>query len=83
MTLKMAVTMVDFLVVKAHSSYNAILGCPTLNHLRVVTSTYHLKMNFPTPVGVGKIRSEQKLVRECYAREMKLEAIKVRALEGA
>ncbi|KAF5441803.1 hypothetical protein F2P56_036984 [Juglans regia] len=35
--------MVDFLVVKASSSYNAILGCPSLNKMKVVTSTYHLK----------------------------------------
>lgn len=45
---RISVTMVDFLVVKAPSSYKAILGCPTLNNLRVVMSTYHLKMKFPT-----------------------------------
>ncbi|KAF5465146.1 hypothetical protein F2P56_015177 [Juglans regia] len=69
-------------VVKVPSSYNAILGRPTLNHLRVVTSTFHLKMKFPTPTGVGEIRSKQVLARECYSQEMKPEGIKVRAHEG-
>lgn len=44
----MATTMINFLVIKAHSSYNAILGRPTLNNLKVFTSTYHLKMKFPS-----------------------------------
>lgn len=48
-----ATTMADFLVVKAHSSYNAIIEWPTLNNLKLVTSTYHLKMKFLTKDGVG------------------------------
>ncbi|XP_042942590.1 uncharacterized protein LOC122276745 [Carya illinoinensis] len=64
-------TMTDFLVVKAHSSYNAILGRPTLNHLRAVTSTYHLKMKFPIDGGVGEARGKQALAQECYVQELK------------
>jgi hypothetical protein len=33
---------VNFLVVNCPSAYNAIIGRPTLNRLRAVTSTYHL-----------------------------------------
>ena len=33
---------VDFLVVDRSSSYNAIIGRPTLNSWKAVTSTYHL-----------------------------------------
>ncbi|XP_042958056.1 uncharacterized protein LOC122293571 [Carya illinoinensis] len=66
-----ATTMTDFLVVKAPSSYNAILGRPTLNHLRAVTSTYHLKMKFLTDGGVGEARGEQTLARECYVQELR------------
>lgn len=54
-------TMANFLVVKAPSTYNAILGCLTLNNLRKVTSTYHIKMKFPTDLRVGEVHGEQVL----------------------
>ena len=41
--------MVDFLIVDCPLSYNVILGWPTLNRLKVVTSTYCLKVKFSTP----------------------------------
>lgn len=75
-------TMVDFLMVKAHSSYNAILERLTLNNLRAITSMFHLKMKFSTCTGVGEIRCEQVLVRDCYDRELWQEAKEVRTLEG-
>lgn len=48
--------MIDFLVVDYPSANNAILGRLALNRLRVVTSTYHLLMCFPTEEGVRKVR---------------------------
>ena len=39
---------VNFLVVDCLSSYNAIIGRPTLNSWKAVTSTYHLSVKFPT-----------------------------------
>ena len=57
---------VDFLVVDCPSSYNVILGRPTLNRLKAITSTYCLKMKFPTQNGVGQICGDQLLARECY-----------------
>lgn len=63
----MVTTTTNFLVVKAPSSYNAILGRLALNSLKVVISTYHLKMKFPIEASVGKVRGEQILKRECYA----------------
>ena len=39
---------VDFLIVDCHSSYNVILGRPALNRLKAATSTYCLKLKFPT-----------------------------------
>ena len=45
---------VTFLVVDCSSAYNAILGRPTLNSWKAVTSTYHLMIKFPTDYGVGE-----------------------------
>ena len=57
---------VDFLVVDCPSAYNAIIGRPTLNRLRAVTSTYHLLLKFPTEHGIGEVRGDQVAARECY-----------------
>ena len=47
-------------------SYNVIIGRPTLNHWKAATSTYCLKVKFPTENGVGEVRGDQVLARECY-----------------
>ncbi|XP_077242504.1 uncharacterized protein LOC143883019 [Tasmannia lanceolata] len=59
--------MIEFLVVKAQSTYNAILGRPGQNLLRAITSTYHQKMKFITPEGIREVRGNQIQSRECYA----------------
>ena len=56
----------DFLVVDCSSSYNVIIGRPTLNRWKAATSTYCLKVKFPTDNEVGKVRGDQILARECY-----------------
>ena len=43
---------VNFLVVDCSSLYNAIIGRPTLNIWKAVTSTYHLSVKFPTEYGI-------------------------------
>ena len=57
---------VDFLIVDCPSSYNVILGWLMLNRLKAATSTYYLKVKFPTPHGIGEIRGDQLLAWECY-----------------
>ena len=57
---------VTFLVVDCSFAYNAILGRPTLNSWKVVTSTYHLMIKFPTEYGVGEVKRDQVAARECY-----------------
>nr|XP_027123991.1 uncharacterized protein LOC113740648 [Coffea arabica] len=57
---------VNFVVVKADSPYNLLLGRPTLNALRAVYSTYRLSFMFPTPAGVAEVSSDVCAARECY-----------------
>ena len=53
-----------FLVVNCSSAYNAILGRPTLNSWKAITSTYHLMIRFPTDYRVGELRGNQVAARE-------------------
>ena len=48
------------------SSYNVIIGRPTLNCWKATTSTYCLKVKFPTKNGVGEVKGNHVLARECY-----------------
>nr|XP_023871775.1 uncharacterized protein LOC111984375 [Quercus suber] len=57
---------IEFLVVDCPLSYNVIVGRPALNKWKASTSTYCLKVKFPTENGIGEVRGEQILARECY-----------------
>ncbi|XP_030946064.1 uncharacterized protein LOC115970597 [Quercus lobata] len=57
---------VIFLVVDYPSSYNAIIGRPTLNSWKAITSTYHLSVKFSIEHGVGQVQGDQLAARECY-----------------
>ena len=56
----------NFLVVNCPSSYNVIIGRPTLNRWKSAMSTYCLKVKFPTENDVGEVKGDQVLARECY-----------------
>ena len=43
-----------------------IIGRPTLNGKKAATSTYFLKVKFLTENGVGEVKGDQVLARECY-----------------
>ena len=64
---------VNFLAVDCSSSYNAIIGRPTLNSWKAVTSTYHLSVKFPTEYGIGQAQEDQLAARECYLTMMDLD----------
>ena len=64
---------VTFLVVDCSSAYNAILERPTLNSWKVVTSTYHLMIKFPTDYGIEEPRGNQVATRECYISMLEME----------
>ena len=55
-----------FLVVDQPSAYNIIIGRPTRNRLKAITSTYHLMMKFPTDKGIAMMLGDQSMVRMCY-----------------
>ena len=60
-------------MVNCSSSYNAIIGRPTLNSWNAVTSTYHLSIKFPTEYGIGQAQEDQLAARECYLAMMALD----------
>ena len=66
-----ATTTVRFLIIKAPSAYNMLLGRPSLNAIRVVPSAYHMVIKFQTANGVGMVRGNQRIARECYLASMK------------
>jgi len=52
---------IKYLVVKAPSAYNILLGMPTLNRIGAVPSTRHMKVKLPSMEGVViTIRFDQK-----------------------
>jgi len=64
---------VRYIVVKAPSSYNILLGRPSLNRLEAVVSTSHLKVKFPTDEGrVATLRVDQTVARKCYENSLKV-----------
>ncbi|XP_073022575.1 uncharacterized protein [Primulina eburnea] len=73
--------MVKFLVVKAPSAYNVILGRPSLNLFRAVASTYHMKLKFPTSDGAGEAVGDSRLARECHASILQ-DAVETRRRQG-
>ncbi|KAL0395198.1 UNVERIFIED_CONTAM: hypothetical protein Slati_4486000 [Sesamum latifolium] len=58
--------LLKFLVVDLPSAYNVILGRPMLNTFQAVISTYHMKIKFPTPGGVGEVQEDPLQSRKCY-----------------
>ncbi|XP_074355794.1 uncharacterized protein LOC141695449 [Apium graveolens] len=61
-----ATQMLNFQVVKEASTYNAIMGRTGIHAFKVVPSTYHMVLKFPTRNGVGEARGDQKKARSCY-----------------
>ena len=59
----------------APSAYNILLGRTFLNAIRVIPSAYHMVIKFPTANGVGMVRGDQRVARECYSASMKQKAV--------
>ncbi|GAV58927.1 hypothetical protein CFOL_v3_02460 [Cephalotus follicularis] len=54
-----------FLVVDTPSPYNAIIGRPNLNMMEVIVSTRHLVVKFLTRFGIGQVKGDQQVTRQC------------------
>ena len=64
-------TTVRFLIVDAPLAYNMLLGRPFLNTIRSIPSAYHMIIKFLTANGVGMVRGNQSVARECYSASVK------------
>ena len=72
---RQATTTARFLIVDAPSAYNMLLGRPSLNAIKAIPSAYHMIIKFPTIHGVGMVRGDQRVARECYTAFMKQRAV--------
>ena len=70
-----ATTAVKFLIVDAPSANNMLLGRPSLNAIKVIPSAYHMMIKFRTTSGVGMVRGDQRVARECYSTSMKQKVV--------
>ncbi|XP_074337119.1 uncharacterized protein LOC141674294 [Apium graveolens] len=61
-----ATQMLNFQVVKVVSTYNAILGRTRIHAFKVVPSTYHIVLKFPTGNAAGEEREDQKMAQSFY-----------------
>ncbi|GKV34199.1 hypothetical protein SLEP1_g42596 [Rubroshorea leprosula] len=51
---------VRFLIVKMASSFNVVIGRPTLTEIRAVVSQSHICRKFPTPMGIATLRVDNR-----------------------
>lgn len=62
---------ITFILLDSPSTYNFILGRPWIHEMRVVPSTFHQVIRFPTTWGVKEIRREQGTSHDCYRNTLK------------
>ena len=70
-----ATTILRFLIVDAPLAYNMLLGRSSLNAIKAIHSANHMVIKFPTVNGVGMVRGDQRVARECYSASMKQKAV--------
>ena len=65
-----------FIVVKASSPYNAIMGSDWLHRMRAIPSTLHQKLRFPTKDGIMKLSGDQVTAKQCVLTTVKWKDVK-------
>jgi len=64
---------IRYLVVNSPNSYNIVIGRSSFNRLGALFSTKFLVMKYPLDDGgIGTIKGDQKIARECYLASLKL-----------
>jgi hypothetical protein len=61
----------EFIVVKASSPYNAIMGHDWLHRMKVVPSTLHQNLRFPTKDGIMELNGDQVMAKPCVLATVK------------
>ena len=64
----------EFIVVKASSPYNAIMGRDWLHRMKAITSTLHQKLRFPTADRVMELNGDQVTAKQCVLAATKRKA---------
>ncbi|XP_068492144.1 uncharacterized protein [Phaseolus vulgaris] len=68
---------IRYVVIDANTSYNILLGQPSINRLMAIVSTPHLTMKFPSRTGdILTVHVDQKEARECYAESLRVEPLR-------
>ncbi len=61
-----------FVVLDNLLAYKVILGWPWIHEMRVVPSTFHQVIKFPTKFGVKEIKGEQGMSHDCYRNNLRV-----------
>ncbi|GKE20168.1 reverse transcriptase domain-containing protein, partial [Tanacetum coccineum] len=61
-------TSMKFIIIRAPSPYNVILGRPGLKILHAIPSTIHSMIKFPTPKGIATLIARTITIAECRKR---------------
>ncbi|XP_021742740.1 uncharacterized protein LOC110708824 [Chenopodium quinoa] len=60
-----------FYVIDCKIAYNVIVGTLWIHKMKVIPSTYHQLLKFPSPWGVAVVEGDRKQARECYQLALK------------
>ncbi|XP_074370985.1 uncharacterized protein LOC141712085 [Apium graveolens] len=72
---KQATQILNFVVVKAGSTNNAIMGRTGIHAFKAVPFSYHSVMKFPTRNGIGEERRDEKMARSCYVASLRADGV--------
>ena len=67
---------IRYLVIDANTSYNILLGRPSINRLMAIVSTPHLVMKFSSSSGdILTVHVDQNIAQECYAKSLRVKPL--------